>query len=546
MLMETPDQIVGHNIIGFDIPVIQKLYPWFSIDEKKVIDTIVLSRLICSNMYDLDGPRDIPPKMKGSHSLESWGYRLGVMKGEYADWYKQQAGETYQAGDEWKEFCQEMLDYCVQDVAVTEAVYKNLTGRGYSQQAIDLEHEVRWICTRMEHSGWPFDVKAAVELYADLVQKRDAIRKQMLDTFEPLVIKRVSEKTGKTLKDKIIEFNPGSRDQIAYRLTEKYGWKPTEFTPAGKPKVDEEVLATLEYPEAKVLSEYFLLEKRIGQLSEGSQGWLKTERNGYLHGSINTNGAVTGRCTHSKPNLAQVPAVRSPYGKECRSLYRVQPGFRMVGADLSGLELRALAHFMHRWDSGEYGDVVLNGDVHTMNQKAADLPTRDNAKTFIYGFLYGAGDEKIGSIIGKGRDAGKAIKQKFLKGLPALKKLKDAVGEASKRGYLKGIDGRHLHVRSAHSALNLLLQSAGALASKRWLIECIHEANRRGLKYGWDGDYTLLGYIHDELQWAVREDLAEEFGKFVVECARRAGDYFNFKCPLDAEYKIGSNWYETH
>jgi DNA polymerase I-like protein with 3'-5' exonuclease and polymerase domains len=201
---------------------------------------------------------------------------------------------------------------------------------------------------------------------------------------------------------------------------------------------------------------------------------------------------------------------------------------------------------MHRWDSGEYGDVVLNGDVHTMNQKAADLPTRDNAKTFIYGFLYGAGDEKIGSIIGKGRDAGKAIKQKFLKGLPALKKLKDAVGEASKRGYLKGIDGRHLHVRSAHSALNLLLQSAGALASKRWLIECIHEANRRGLKYGWDGDYTLLGYIHDELQWAVREDLAEEFGKFVVECARRAGDYFNFKCPLDAEYKIGSNWYETH
>jgi DNA polymerase I-like protein with 3'-5' exonuclease and polymerase domains len=310
--------------------------------------------------------------------------------------------------------------------------------------------------------------------------------------------------------------------------------------------VDEEVLATLEYPEAKVLSEYFLLEKRIGQLSEGSQGWLKTERNGYLHGSINTNGAVTGRCTHSKPNLAQVPAVRSPYGKECRSLYRVQPGFRMVGADLSGLELRALAHFMHRWDSGEYGDVVLNGDVHTMNQKAADLPTRDNAKTFIYGFLYGAGDEKIGSIIGKGRDAGKAIKQKFLKGLPALKKLKDAVGEASKRGYLKGIDGRHLHVRSAHSALNLLLQSAGALASKRWLIECIHEANRRGLKYGWDGDYTLLGYIHDELQWAVREDLAEEFGKFVVECARRAGDYFNFKCPLDAEYKIGSNWYETH
>lgn len=382
-MLVAADLIVGHNIIGFDIPVIQKLYPWFHVIEKKVVDTIILSRLICSNMYDLDGPRDMPPKMKGGHSLESWGYRKGILKGEYKAWFKEQAGESYQSGDEWKQFCQEMLDYCIQDIAVTEAVYKDLTSRGYSQQAIDLEHEVRWICSRMERSGWPFDVKAAVELYADLVQKRDAIYKQMADTFEPLVIKRISEKTGKPLKDKVIEFNPASRDQIAYRLQEKYGWEPKEFTPAGKPKVDEEVLVKLEYPEAKVLSEYFLLEKRIGQLSEGSQGWLKAERQGHLHGSINTNGAVTGRCTHSKPNLAQVPAVRSPYGRECRSLYRVRDGFRMVGADLSGLELRALAHFMHPWDNGEYADVVLNGDVHTMNQKAADLPTRDNAKTFI-------------------------------------------------------------------------------------------------------------------------------------------------------------------
>ena len=382
--------------------------------------------------------------------------------------------------------------------------------------------------------------------------KREEIKKVMDDTFEPLVEERWSEKTGKKLKDKVTPFNPGSRQQIAYRLMKKYDWKPTEFTPAGQVKIDEDVLKKLDYPEAKTLADYFLIDKRISQLAEGDQAWLKLERNGIIHGSINTNGAVTGRATHQSPNLAQVPAVRSPYGRECRSLFTVPNGFKQVGCDLSGLELRCLAHYMHRWDNGTYGDTVINGkqsdgtDIHTVNQRAAGLSTRDQAKTFIYAFLYGAGDAKIGSVTGGGSREGKALKAKFFAAVPALKNLRNAVGTASKRGYLVGLDGRHVHVRSEHAALNTLLQSAGALISKQWLIEVDLWATEKGLKYGLDADWAMLGWIHDEIQFAVKEEFADEFGRAVVDCARRAGDYFSFNIPIGAEYSTGMNWAETH
>lgn len=537
--------IVGHNACKFDLPVIQKLYPSFRYKQENVVDTLVLSRLIYSDLRERDGANIekglLPTKLWASHSLKAWGYRLGLLKGEY--------GETEGA---WETFTPEMLAYCQNDVEVTHKLYDLMMQANYSQQAIELEHKTAFICARMERSGWPFDKKKASALYAELVVKREAIRKLMDETFEPLVEERWSEKTGKRLKDKVTPFNPGSRQQIADRLTKKYGWKPTEFTPSGQPKIDEDVLKKLDYPEAKTLAEYFLVDKRIAQLSEGDQGWLKLERDGIIHGSINTNGAVTGRATHQSPNLAQVPAVRSPYGKQCRELFTVRSGFKQVGCDLSGLELRCLAHFMHKWDGGEYGNTVMNGkqsegtDIHTVNQKAAGLPTRDGAKTFIYAYLYGAGDAKIGSIVGGSAKEGKKLKEQFLKATPALKNLREAVGKASKRGYLIGLDGRRLHVRSEHAALNTLLQSAGALISKQWLIEVDKEANKRGMKYGWDGDWTMLGWIHDEVQLAVREDLAEEFGQAVVDCAAKAGEYFKFNLPVGAEYQVGTNWAECH
>jgi len=543
--------IVGHNVIRFDLPVIQKIYPWFQVPEANVVDTLVLSRLIFSNLRDRDGGHveagKLPPKLSGSHSLEAWGYRLGLMKGEYSAAFKERLGDAYVPGMEWLEFSQDMLDYCVQDVEVSEAFYRHLTSSTYSPKATQLEHEVAWICARMERSGWPFDVRSAAGLYATLAQRRDTIRQDMLEIFPPIVTERWSEKTGKRLKDGVEEFNPGSRDQIAKRLTAKYGWKPKLFTDGGRPKIDEDVLGSLDFPEAKVLAEYFLLEKRIGQLAEGDTAWLKSERAGHIHGSVNTNGAATGRCTHASPNIAQVPSVRALWGKECRQLFGVRKGFRMVGCDLSGLELRCLASFMARWDAGEYVRTLLTGDVHTTNQLAAGLPTRDDAKRFIYAFLYGAGDELIGDIVGGGRAAGKKIKAKFLAGLPALNKLKEKVEKVVKeRGYLIGLDGRHVHIRSPHSALNFLLQGAGALISKRWLVEVWIEVMQRGYRYGWNGDFVLLGYIHDELQFAVREELADSFGQMVTECARRAGEFFEFKCPIDAEYKTGLNWYDTH
>lgn len=535
------DLIAGHNVIKFDIPVIQKLYPWFSVEKSKIFDTLVVSRLIFSDLRERDGANIekglLPTKLWASHSLKAWGYRMGILKGEF----KEQNGD-----DAFKVFTPEMLEYCIQDVNVTESLYNRLSQIEYSKDAITFEHEVAWIAGQMERSGWPFDVQSASKLYGTLSAQRENIRQQMADTFEPLVIERVSEKTGKKLKDKVIEFNPASRDQIAQRLTTKYGWKPTEYTPAGKPKVDEDVLKALDYPEAKVLADYFLLEKRIGQLAEGQQAWLKAERNGHIHGSINTNGAVTGRCTHQSPNLAQVPSVRALWGAECRSLFTVRPGFNQVGADLSGLELRCLAHFMAKWDDGEYANEVLNGDVHTKNQIAAGLPTRDNAKTFVYGFLYGAGDAKIGSIVGKGSAEGKKLKDQFLAAIPALANLRKAVTKAAERGYLVGLDGRRVPIRSAHAALNTLLQSAGALIAKKWFSLIHNNAVAAGLKYGWDGDFTLLTFCHDEVQAAVREGKEEMFGQLMLDAAKEAGEYFKFKCPIAAEFKVGKNWKDCH
>ncbi|UIL29722.1 DNA polymerase [Rhizobium leguminosarum] len=337
------------------------------------------------------------------------------------------------------------------------------------------------------------------------------------------------------------------------------------------------------YAQAKVLAEHFLVEKRIGQLAEGDQAWLKLVKKGRIHGSVNTNGAVTGRCTHSNPNVAQVPRVGSPFGAECRALFATTSRWVLVGADLSGLELRCLAHFMALFDGGEYGRIVLEGDIHTVNQNAAGLPTRNDAKTFIYAFLYGAGDQKIGSIVApdaspeEQKRIGKKLKRQFLQKTPALRRLREVVElkvlgfvpkarplnvnpayehmwrqdsakqwwfKAGAGGVLVGLDGRKLNVRSAHSALNTLLQSAGALISKAAMIFAYQELSTRGYVFG--RDYAFVAHIHDEIQTECRPELAEEVGQIVVEGMRAAGTFFAFGCPIDGEFKIGNNWKETH
>lgn len=548
-LMLYPDEVIaGHNVIKYDIPVIQKLYPWFKVDTTKVFDTLVATRLIWANIKDTDNvllkQEKLPGKLYGSHSLAAWGYRLGNYKGDY--------------DGGWETFSQEMLDYCVQDVEVTAQLYQKIIDKNYSQQALDLEHQVAWLMAKQERNGFCFDVKKAADLLSRLVQRRGELERELKEYFGswevqlPDFTPKVNNKTRGYVKgvpvkkSKVVEFNPSSRDHIADRLITLYGWKPVDFTEGGKPMVDEVVLGKLKYEPCKQLTEYLLVQKRISQLNEGGQAWMKCEKNGKIHGSINPNGAVTGRATHSYPNMSQVPASSSPYGLECRSLFTVPDGWYLVGADASGLELRCLAHFMAKWDGGKYGEVLLGGDIHTENQKAAGLDTRNQAKTFIYAFLYGAGDAKIGSIVSGTAGDGKKLKSKFLRSLPALGRLVEAVQSASKRGYLVGLDGRHIHVRSSHAALNTLLQGAGALVCKQWLV-LLEEELQKHFKHGWDGDYCFCAWSHDEVQIACRtEEIAQKVAQIATDCVLLAGQHFNFRCPTAGESKIGKTWADTH
>jgi DNA polymerase I-like protein with 3'-5' exonuclease and polymerase domains len=543
-LLMQADVIIGHNVIGYDIPLCKKIYPWFNIDRDRVIDTLVLSRLINSNLSDRDQNDKVlkDGKLYGSHSLKAWGYRLGVNKIDYEGGFE--------------EFSNEMLKYNVQDVVVTERLYDELSKHeAYSEKASVLEHQVAHIVAQQERHGFVFDVKLAEKLTACLMIRRGELEQQLQDTFPPwqehveTFIPKVNnkklgyEKGIPIEKYKTVVFNPGSRHHIANRLKAFHGWKPFEFTPDGRAKVDEAVLSKLEYPEAKLLSEYLLVQKRLGMVAEGANAWLKmVKKNGRIHGEVITNGAVTGRATHRNPNIAQVPAVGALYGKECRGLFGVPPGKKLVGVDVSGLELRMLGHFMAHYDNGAYAKQVVEGDVHTLNQQAAGLDTRNQAKTFIYAFLYGAGPEKIGSIVGKGAKDGKLLKERFLQRTPALARLINDVQGAASCGYLEGLDGRRLHIRSSHAALNTLLQSAGALVCKQWMVEvdrmltlmqCSHKVHQ-------------VAWVHDECQFEVDPDIAEEFGKACIECITKAGNFFKIAVPLTGEYKIGRNWAETH
>lgn len=498
---------VGHNVIGFDVPVLERLWG-VVFDRETVLDTLVLSRLA-------------DPSRSGGHSLRNWGNLLGFPKGDHND---------------WSQLSSEMIDYCMQDVDVTEAVHKRLMADldGFSDMSIDLEHRVSWIINEQQRNGWLLNFRYASELMAEMLQRQKEIENELQAVFPPIVEERWSEKTGKRLKDKVTVFNPASRQQVAERLLSK-GAVWSDVTPSGRPQVDESTLKPLQHiPEAALVLEYLTLQKRSSMV----KSWLEhadpvTDR---VHGRVNPCGAVTGRMTHQSPNMAQITA-RGVYGAESRSCWIVPKGKKLVGFDASGLELRMLAHYM---GDEEYTNEILNGDIHTTNQTAAGLSERSQAKTFIYAFLYGAGDAKIGSVVGGSAKDGRALKQRFLRNTPALEYLRERVTRACSRGHLIGLDGRKLWVRSEHSALNTLLQASGAVVMKKALILLDDAAKELGF------DYKFIGNIHDEIQTEVDEQQAEDFGKLAVSCIVQAGQQFGLRCPLDGEYKIGDNWSETH
>ena len=621
--------ICFHNGIGYDHPALKILKKKhfgknLNIPKKNVLDTLVISRLLHSNLKDTDAgllrSGRITGKMYGSHALKAWGMRLGCFKGDY--------GEQEAA---WVEFNEPMMDYCKQDVEVTRQLFDKFMKDGWYfpngaeglSESVLLEHEAAWLMAKQQRNGYAFDVDSAERLYCETAARRSDILIELTTTFgswyEPKGGTQIflHPRTGKELhkyprvkypkagsmytaakkptlsktlyfKDapftplKHITFNPSSRDNII-KVLKDCGWIPTSFSDAGKPVVDDETLTlVIEHglipdeflPKVELIKEYLTIQKLIGQLAEGDNAWLRLQKDGYIHGNVNPNGAVTGRATHSFPNLAQVPSIRKYKGVECRSLFGAEhhrdfatgKPWVQVGVDASGLELRCLGHFMARFDNGEYIDVILNGDIHTANQMAAKLPTRDNAKTFIYGFLYGAGAEKIGQIVGafgaEGNKRGKALIEDFLNNTPAIAALREQVQEVLikeakwiggtqqikwKRKWIKGLDGRKVHVRSPHAALNTLLQSAGALICKKWIVEWDKGMKAAGYKHGWDGDYCFMAWVHDEAQLACRTDaIADDSIRIAQEAMRRVGEHWNFKCPLDTEGKKGGNWAICH
>ena len=568
------DHIVGHNVLGFDIPALGKLYS-FHPPLVKVLDTMVMARCIVPDVRNDDFLRHKFDKtLIGSHSLKAWGLRLDKLT-------KLSYGEEDGAFASYNE---DMRKYCERDTIVTQLLYDYLMSSKPSSQMLAIEHWFAYLMRLQEKQGFAFDIEKAEKLEMKLASVRadllDKLQKEFpskqeemktpsgwsleIEWNDGLEIISAATKTElkkqlksrnlkQTLvkdavklanKTKTVPFNPGSRQQIAERLS-SLGYELPIEPDAKTPKVDEAVLRSIEHPFAEVLCDYLLVTKRLGQLAEGNQAWLKLQKNGRIHGRVNTNGAVTGRCTHQNPNVAQVPACRAEYGEECRELFKAGDGYKLVGCDAAGLELRMLAHYLAYYDGGEYAKTVIEGDIHTLNQKAAGLETRDQAKTFIYAFLYGAGDAKIGEIVGGSAKEGQMLKRKFLSNLPALKRLQaDVQQKVQRTNKLTGLDGRILPVRSPHAALNMLLQSAGAVCMKVALLQLFTRLNQMKWQHG--REYSFVANVHDEFQAEVQPDKASVFCELAVNAIRAAGKELKLNVMLDGEAKIGETWAQTH
>ena len=518
------DQVfVGHNIVNFDAPKLKELWD-LVIPDNKLRDTLLMSRLW-------------NPRLSGGHSLEAWGERLGYSKIDFHD---------YDGG-----LSEEMITYCKRDVSLTVKLEEYLTTAlkqdGFSDESIQLEHEVAVITSQQEINGFKLDIGRANELLTNLMERMNVLEREVQEVFPPLVEERVSEKTGKKLKDKVTVFNLGSRKQIASRLQGK-GIVFKDQTEKGNIIVNEKTLASIDLPEARLIGEYLTLQKRVGQIDN----WVNAVADdGRVHGRCITNGAVSGRFTHQSPNMAQVPASKhdkktgellwgrdSWYGTDCRACWIVDEGNVLVGIDASGLELRMLAHYMN---DKAYTKQLLEGDIHTYNQKMAGLETRDQAKTFVYALIYGGGSAKIGQIAGGSSHKGKQLVDKFMKNLPAYARLKKKVLTAMRtNGTLQGLDGRRLRVESEHSALNFLLQSAGAVVMKKALVILHEKLNKRRV---W---FKIVANVHDEWQIETTERYADEVGELGRLAIKEAGEWFDMNCPLDGDYKVGSTWAETH
>jgi DNA polymerase-1 len=540
-VLATADEVWMHNGSMFDIPVIKKLYPFFKM-EGKLYDTLLLSRLFFPDLLDRDfrsKPPNMPAQMYSRHSLEAWGYRIGEYKSEYMK----------SVDKDFSVYTPEMLEYCCQDVRVLTELTKIFQPKlEQYQQAIDLEHKVAAIMAWQEKNGWPFDIEKAQVLEDKLRRELEKLSDEMRGTFHyvdggPFVPKRDNSTRGYVTGaafTRLKDFNPCSRQHIAFAFETFRGWEPTEKTETGRAKIDESVLFAIGTEESKKFARILELQKHLGMLSEGQNAWLKrVKSDSRIHHScvMNTN---TFRQVHLRPNLSQVPSA-----KEYRELFHPGKGRVEVGCDASGLELRILGSYLFPFDGGKFAREVVEGDIHTHLGKIYGSADRASSKRTTYCLIYGGGNYRLGLAAGCGpKDAarkGKEIRGKVLKNLAGFSELSAALSERSRTGVLKALDGRPLRLcGKPHVALNWLCQSAGAIVCKIWLVkanEHLREANI---------DYFQMGFIHDEMQFSVHPDHAEKAASIITKAIKHVAKYVPVKCELDAEAQIGNTWADCH
>jgi DNA polymerase I-like protein with 3'-5' exonuclease and polymerase domains len=565
-LVEKARKLIMHNGINFDLRALKKVYPRFSVTpECEIVDTLILSRVLSPELEPVDDQKfsHIDKKYRGRHSLAAWGERLGVSKIKFNE-NKKTDPDVDNVWDHWSP---EMQTYCIGDTLVTKELYEYFLVQELDARCHKLEHDFAKVMSLQEDFGFPFNEKAAFALVNTLKARRSELDDQLQEIFPPVSEERISAKTGRKLKTKITAFNAGSRQQIASRLQERYPEIRFDQTEKGNTKVDDDVLEILgeTYPEAKVLAEYQLLNKRLGQIADGKEAWLthcQRYDDGRIHGGVKTNACVSGRCSHVSPNMSQVPAIGAIFGSECRALFTAPEGWMLVGTDAAALELRALGAWLAHFDGGEYAKLVSTDgfDIHSYNAKLFGIwdgegeiqkSQRNLSKSCIFAVCYGAGARKVGSLFypkeseQKMMQKGKEVIDTFYKRLPAIKQLKDKISERiATRGYLTGIDGRHLQIRSAHSALNQLLQSTGAVLMKKATCILHNDLRDQGLIH--HKDYAFCGFFHDEWQIAVKPEHVETVQQVSIRAIEKAGKYFNLLCPFTGESRSGSNWMETH
>lgn len=555
-MLDKAPRVCAHNGRMFDCPVIKKLYGVRL--AHKCVDTLVMSCLS-------------KPDRPGGHRLKDLAKTFGGFKGDFTG--------------PWDTYTEEMGQYCLQDTEALVAVYLGLVEemQGWDwHQAFNLESHVADIIAHQERTGWTFDTEAANRFISDMDAKIESIDRALEHLIKPKIIKKGTRKNpvapftaagerskvacdwaeesgydvdvvgGPFFPIEVVKPDLGSRVQMIEVLME-HGWKPTEYTEKGSPKFTEDSIVGHLGEVGQLICDRFVAVTRRSQV----QGWVsKTRSDGRIEAGAAPNGTPTARMRHRV--VVNVPRVTSAYGTELRSLFTCAHNLGRVqgGADASSLELRMLAHYMK---DPAYTDAVVNGksseesDVHSVNAVALGFQPkqqlsfnaivtsgRDLAKTFIYALLYGAGDGKIGSLVGEGAEGGRRLRKKFIKAIPKMAELNDKVQEAAKKGYIKGIDGRKIYIRHKHAALNSLLQSAGSICVKMALVMWFNAMIKAKIPF------ELNGTFHDEIQFGVKEEDAQQAGEFFKTAMQKSGERFNLTCPLTGEYIIGTNWAQCH